>query len=64
VYLLTAAHGIHLVLGLTALFYALAISFSHQPLESRHIVIDVTSWYWHFMTLLWLYIFALLRFTA
>jgi cytochrome c oxidase subunit III len=64
VYLLTAAHGIHLVLGLTALFYALAISFSRQPLESRHIVIDVTSWYWHFMTLLWLYIFALLRFTA
>ena len=64
VYLLTAAHGIHLVLGLVALFYAVAISLSHKPIESQHIVIDVTSWYWHFMTLLWLYIFALLEFTA
>jgi cytochrome c oxidase subunit III len=64
VYLLTAAHGIHLVLGLVALFYAVAISLSRKPIESQHIVIDVTSWYWHFMTLLWLYIFALLEFTA
>jgi cytochrome c oxidase subunit 3 len=64
VYLLTAAHGVHLVLGLTALFYALAISVLHKPLETRHIAIDITSWYWHFMTLLWLYIFALLKFTS
>jgi len=25
-------------------------------------VVDVTVWYWHFMGLLWLYIFALLEF--
>jgi cytochrome c oxidase subunit 3 len=64
VYLLTAAHGVHLALGLTALFYALAISALRRSLESQHIVIDLTSWYWHFMALLWLYIFALLRFTS
>jgi cytochrome c oxidase subunit 3 len=62
VYLLTAAHGVHLALGLTALFYALGISILRKSLESQHIVIDLTSWYWHFMALLWLYIFALLQF--
>jgi heme/copper-type cytochrome/quinol oxidase subunit 3 len=30
--------------------------------DSRRVVIDVTSWYWHFMALLWIYIFALLEF--
>lgn len=64
VYLLTATHGVHLGLGLTALFYAFAIALLRKPLESQHIVIDLTSWYWHFMALLWLYIFALLKFTS
>src|SRR5205085_4408254 len=29
---------------------------------TRRIVIDITAWYWHFMALLWIYIFALLNF--
>jgi heme/copper-type cytochrome/quinol oxidase subunit 3 len=29
--------------------------------EARRIVVDITSWYWHFMALLWIYIFALLE---
>ena len=32
------------------------------PQETRRLVIDVVSWYWHFMGLLWLYIFGLLYF--
>ena len=31
---------------------------------ARRIVVDVTAWYWHFMAILWLYIFALLKFAA
>jgi heme/copper-type cytochrome/quinol oxidase subunit 3 len=37
-------------------------SVLHKPIESRRIVIDVTAWYWHFMALLWIYVFALLEF--
>jgi len=62
VYLLTATHAVHLAAGLLVLFYAQAIVFLHNPPEHRHIVVDVTAWYWHFMALLWVYIFALLRF--
>jgi heme/copper-type cytochrome/quinol oxidase subunit 3 len=25
-------------------------------------VVDITAWYWHFMAVLWIYVFALLGF--
>ena len=57
-------HGLHLLGGIIALLYAAAATFRSRPLERRRIVIDVTAWYWHFMALLWVYIFALLQFAA
>jgi cytochrome c oxidase subunit III len=62
VYLLTATHGVHLAGGILVLLYAAVISLLNKPIEARRIVVDVTAWYWHFMFLLWLYIFALLWF--
>jgi len=38
--------------------YAPAGDCKRQP----RIVVDVTAWYWHFMALVWLYIFGLLEF--
>src|SRR5271167_806399 len=62
VYLLTASHAVHLVGGMLVLLYAAAVSLFHKPVEARRIVVDVTAWYWHFMFLLWVYIFALMWF--
>jgi len=62
VYLLTAAHGIHLAGGIVVLLYAATVSLLHKPVEARRIVVDVTAWYWHFMFVLWVGIFALLWF--
>jgi cytochrome c oxidase subunit 3 len=62
VYLLTAAHAIHLAGGLLVLVYAGVTSLLRKPVEARRIVVDVAAWYWHFMALLWIYIFALLEF--
>ena len=62
VYLLTAAHGVHLAGGVLVLLYAATISLLNKPVEARRIVVDVTAWYWHFMFLLWVGIFALLWF--
>jgi len=61
-YLLTGMHALHLVGGVVALLYAGATSLLQRPVEARRIVVDVTAWYWHFVALLWLYIFALLWF--
>ena len=62
VYLLTATHAAHLAGGILVLLYAAAVSLLHKPVEARRVVVDVAAWYWHFMFLLWLYIFGLLWF--
>ncbi|MGA7694764.1 MAG: cytochrome c oxidase subunit 3 [Candidatus Sulfotelmatobacter sp.] len=63
VYLLTAAHAVHLAGGMVALLWAAVMtSLLHRPAEGRRIVVDVTAWYWHFMAVLWIYVFALLGF--
>jgi cytochrome c oxidase subunit 3 len=61
-FILTGVHAVHLIGGIIALLYAGIITWLHRPPETRRIVIDVTSWYWHFMGVLWLYIFGLLYF--
>jgi cytochrome c oxidase subunit III len=60
VYLLTAAHAVHLAGGVVALLWAGITAWRHKPVEARRIAIDVTAWYWHFMAVLWIYVFALL----
>ncbi len=61
-YLLTGAHAVHLLGGLVALLVAALAAVRSDSWQRRRLVVDVTSWYWHFMALLWLYIFALLHF--
>lgn len=60
VYLLTVTHAVHLAGGLIALLWAASASRRHKPVEVRRIAVDITAWYWHFMAVLWIYIFALL----
>ncbi len=62
VYILTGAHAVHLLGGVIALLFALRAAWSHQPIPSRRIAVDISAWYWHFMGVLWVYIFALLYF--
>lgn len=63
-FVLTGVHAVHLAGGLLALSYAgiTTLALLKRPPETRRIVIDVTAWYWHFMALLWVYVFGLLYF--
>ena len=61
-YLLTGAHALHLIVGIAVLLYAACVSLLNRPIEHQRIVVEVTRWYWHFMCILWIYVFALLRF--
>ena len=54
--------AVHLGGGIIALLWAGSASLLKKPLESRRIVVDISAWYWHFMAVLWVYIFALLGF--
>lgn len=59
-YLLTAAHGLHLLGGIIALLY-LVIRARRIILNPRQrIAVEVTAIYWHFMDALWLYLLVLL----
>jgi cytochrome c oxidase subunit 3 len=59
-YLLTAAHGIHLLGGIIAL---LVLGFRTKKLAAipkNRVAVEVTSIYWHFMDALWIYLLILL----
>ncbi len=62
VYLLTGMHGVHLFGGVVAMLTAGVGFVLRRSADSQFIVVDVTSWYWHFMALLWVYILCLLEF--
>lgn len=57
VYILTGAHALHLLGGLVVASY---VAFTRRSIEARRIAIDVTTWYWHFMGAMWLYVLIVL----
>jgi cytochrome c oxidase subunit 3 len=62
-YLLTAAHGVHLIGGLLALIILLVFHRTRRQASSgaKQIALaDSVSLYWHFMDALWIYLFLLL----
>jgi cytochrome c oxidase subunit 3 len=65
-YLLTAAHGVHLLGGLIALSYLAIrsrVSQDNAPAVLRmQAGADAVTLYWHFMDFLWIYLFVLLFF--
>ena len=58
-YVLTAAHGLHLVGGILALFYVSHRNWQRSRM-SQATATDVAAIYWHFMDGLWVFLFALL----
>jgi len=56
-YVLTAAHGIHLLGGIAAM---LAVAFRRSRRLARGTAVEVVSIYWHFLDVLWLYLFVFL----
>lgn len=60
-YILTAAHGVHLLGGLLALCYLVFRARKLVVNPRKRIAMDVTAIYWHFMDVLWLYVLILLE---
>ena len=58
-YLLTAMHGLHLLGGLTGLLYVVYRVHGSSAVGAVS-TYKAASLYWHFMTVLWLYLFAML----
>ena len=65
-YLLTATHGVHLVAGLMALLFMALRTRRSNPDElaiaKGQAAADAMALYWHFLDVLWVYLFVLLFF--
>jgi len=61
-FLITGIHGVHLLVGIIALFVALVGLKVIRTIESRQILIDCSAWYWHSMGLFWIFLFVLLEY--
>ena len=62
-YLITAAHGIHLLGGILALTYIILAGKSLAESGKRETAVGSFAIYWHFMGGLWAYLLALLFMT-
>jgi len=57
-YMLTGFHGAHVTIGTIMLFIMLvrAIKGHFQP--KNHFAFEATAWYWHFVDVVWLFLFC------
>ncbi len=59
-YVITLAHLIHLLGGLIALLVSLFSAYQGKYTKENFIGLEITSRYWHFLGILWLYLFFFL----
>jgi cytochrome c oxidase subunit 3 len=62
-YVLTAVHLVHLISGLMALFFVTIKMFFKKYTVENHYGFTRAAIYWHFLDLLWLYLYLFLVFT-
>jgi len=58
-YIFTGAHGLHLLGGVGALIYVAKRNYDRAKI-TRIVAAEITSYYWHFMDALWLFLLVLM----
>lgn len=61
-YVLTGTHAVHIISGLIFLLIAVISAFLYKVHSKRLTRIQMCATYWHFLDILWLYLFAFLLF--
>jgi len=59
-FLLTGIHGAHVLVGVIAYCYTGVRAFMGQYSPENHGFVEATSTYWHFVHIIWLFLFALM----
>ena len=62
-YLLTLAHAVHLVGGIIALIYVLIKALLGYYSSKNRLGVELCVTYWHFLDVLWLYLFVFINVT-
>ena len=59
-YLLTGFHGLHVLAGILLQFLMLARSFRRGNYDKSRFGVNATSLFWHFVDVIWVFLFSLL----
>lgn len=57
-YTLVGFHGLHVSIGLIALLSVLALAVRGEIGAKNEIAVEMVSWYWHFVDVVWVVVFA------
>lgn len=63
-YVLTATHGVHLIVGVGILFGVWAVALLRRETPLNPLAVELSAFYWHFLTFVWLWLFLLLNLKA
>ena len=61
-YVLTLSHLVHLLGGLIALLVTAINSKRNKYSAENYLGLEITSIYWHFLSILWIYLFCFLKY--
>ena len=54
----TGFHGFHVLIGTIFLFVCLMRAYAGHFTQERHVGFEAAAWYWHFVDVVWLFLFA------
>lgn len=57
-YMATGFHGFHVIIGTIFLFVCLVRIMRGQMDQEKHLGFEAAAWYWHFVDVVWLFLFA------
>ena len=57
-FMATGFHGFHVIVGTIFLIVCLIRAMNHQFTPERHFGFEAAAWYWHFVDVVWLFLFA------
>jgi cytochrome c oxidase subunit III len=57
-FMATGFHGFHVIIGTIFLIVCLIRAFAGQFTPKRHLGFEFAAWYWHFVDVVWLFLFS------
>jgi len=54
----TGFHGLHVIIGTSFLIVCALRHFNHQFTRTHHLGFEAAAWYWHFVDVVWLFLFV------
>ena len=59
-FMMTGIHALHMVVGIVLLFIILRMAWKNQFNADYFAPVEVTGLYWHFVDIVWIFLFPLL----